>query len=307
MQKKMLWGLGVLVLLICTAFVFMTVRNRAEIRQLKEGTAVAEKPLEARDESTQPIADNKPPRPARAGFKWEWHGNHWHEMPVVQADVQEVVVPVEQMTAAQKAEWEKYWKDQGLEPPPVTAAQKAEWEKYWKDQGLEPPPPPGYVYVEDENGNISLLKYDTPLFEVKWSNTLVPGQDFYKLNEEEWLRYIALEHIASESLHRLEPKHYKLLAEGKELPKAVYSPGVVELAKEWADVLYRKASGPTPRVVTTIAWSHDPTPEDKANVSQQINELLNAAKKQRRPTPKNWTYNLETIIKELEKAVQRRK
>ena len=32
MSKKMLWGLGVLVLLICTAFVFMTVRNTSPLQ-----------------------------------------------------------------------------------------------------------------------------------------------------------------------------------------------------------------------------------------------------------------------------------
>ena len=60
----------------------MTVRNRAEIRQLEKEFADAkevETPL-----TEQPKADNKPPREAKAGFEWEWHGDHWHEMPVAQ-------------------------------------------------------------------------------------------------------------------------------------------------------------------------------------------------------------------------------
>ena len=89
MYKKLTWGLGVLALLLCTAFVFMTVLNRAEIRQLKEEAAEAEKLSEDRNNHLvqQPDVDNKPPREAKDGFKWEWHGDHWHEMPVAQTEV----------------------------------------------------------------------------------------------------------------------------------------------------------------------------------------------------------------------------
>ncbi|RKU09842.1 hypothetical protein C6501_14705 [Candidatus Poribacteria bacterium] len=81
MQKKMLWGLGVLALLICTAFVFMTVRNRAEIRQLKEGTAAAEKPLEDSNKR-KPVAKADEQPPAEPGFKWVWHNDHWDKVPI---------------------------------------------------------------------------------------------------------------------------------------------------------------------------------------------------------------------------------
>ncbi len=88
MYKKLTWGLGVLVILLCTAFVFMTVLNRAEIRQLKEEAAEAEKLSEDRNKHLvqQPDVGNKPPGPAQEGFEWEWHGDHWHEMPIAQND-----------------------------------------------------------------------------------------------------------------------------------------------------------------------------------------------------------------------------
>ncbi len=81
MQKKMLWGLGVFVLLICTAFIFMTVRNRAEIRQLKKEYAVTEKPSEDGNKR-KPVekADEQPP--AEQGFKWVWHNDHWDKVPL---------------------------------------------------------------------------------------------------------------------------------------------------------------------------------------------------------------------------------
>ena len=82
MYKKLIWGLGVLSLLIATAFVLMTVRNLAEIRHLKEEAAVAEKPLED-DNKQKPVAEVDEQPPAEEGFKWVWHNDHWDKVPVV--------------------------------------------------------------------------------------------------------------------------------------------------------------------------------------------------------------------------------
>lgn len=90
MRNKMYWGLGVLVILLCTAFVFMTIRNRAEIQQLETELVDANK-LE--QDLTQPVAENKPPREPKDGHQWEWHGDHWHEMPVAQVVA---LTPIEQ-------------------------------------------------------------------------------------------------------------------------------------------------------------------------------------------------------------------
>ena len=80
MSKKMIAGLGVLIFLICTAFVFMTIQNRAQMQQLKDEVAEAEKLEQSVTE--HPTAENKPPRAAKEGNKWEWHDDHWHETPV---------------------------------------------------------------------------------------------------------------------------------------------------------------------------------------------------------------------------------
>jgi hypothetical protein len=109
MSKKLYWGLGVLVLLICTAFIFMTIRNRAEVRQLKrdlyffqhadqlQRPTQLQRPNRLKDPNQvkglekhltqQPASDNKPPREARDGYKWEWHTDHWSEMPIAQSDL----------------------------------------------------------------------------------------------------------------------------------------------------------------------------------------------------------------------------
>ena len=68
---------------------------------------------------------------------------------------------------------------------PLTKAEVAEWQKYWADMGLEPPPS-GHGYQWDENGKVSLFQYNVPEFEVKWSEKETPGQDYYKLTDEEW-------------------------------------------------------------------------------------------------------------------------
>lgn len=79
MSKKLYWGLGVLVLLLCTAFVWMTIHNRAEIRQLKQDAA---KLAQEQPGTEQPVADNRPPPPGKT-FEGggHWHNGEWHDAP----------------------------------------------------------------------------------------------------------------------------------------------------------------------------------------------------------------------------------
>ncbi len=81
MHKRIATGLFVLIFILGVAIVFY--HQYTDIQQLKQEAAEAEKLLE---EQHKGVAENKPPRPAREGYKWEWHGDHWHEMPVAQSD-----------------------------------------------------------------------------------------------------------------------------------------------------------------------------------------------------------------------------
>ena len=85
MNKKLYWGLLALIILLGTAFVFILMHDRAEIRKLEEELA----DVKEQEQHVPQQADvgNRPPRDARAGHKWEWHGDHWHEMPIAQNDV----------------------------------------------------------------------------------------------------------------------------------------------------------------------------------------------------------------------------
>ena len=92
MNRKMYWGIAALIILLGTAFVFIMLRNQAEIRELKRQLAEAEKLLETginqptgvNSFNTRPDPDiirqnyeNKP----NDGNEYVWHGDHWHRVP----------------------------------------------------------------------------------------------------------------------------------------------------------------------------------------------------------------------------------
>ena len=85
MRTKVYWGLGVLIVLLIGAFVFVMVNQYAENRQLERDLAEAVKKLEAHNkEADTPqvvdISDTKPPN--EPGFVWVRHGDHWDKVPI---------------------------------------------------------------------------------------------------------------------------------------------------------------------------------------------------------------------------------
>ena len=80
MTHRTFWGLGVLILLLGTAFVFITVRDRAEIRQLKKDNAEANKLQEEHNQQKQtPIDYTKPPPGKTFANGGHWHNGEWHD------------------------------------------------------------------------------------------------------------------------------------------------------------------------------------------------------------------------------------
>ena len=285
MKKQMKWGLATLILLLGIAAVFLLTDKDTETKpknvlgqqtkdMLKQGA-----PLPQQAETPDPV--RKPPPPGETKESGYWHGDHWYRHDEARTDD---VIPVRQVTAAQRAEWEKYWKDQGLDPPPD-----------------------GHGYEWDENGNISLYEYNKPTFEIKWSEHLVPGQDFHKLSVDEWKRYLVLEHIVSGTVHVLKGEQLTAVINGAPIPKVVYPGGVVELAREQMSDLEQLASAKKPKISTTVTWSRDVTPEDEANMNQQIRALLDSST----PPDRQWVEwgddLLEKIIRELKDEVEKRR
>ena len=78
MNRQMYWGIAALIIILIAAGGFMY-WQWSQVQQLKEQLAQDKKMLEQKD---KPVIENKPPRLARAGYKWEWHGDHWHEMSI---------------------------------------------------------------------------------------------------------------------------------------------------------------------------------------------------------------------------------
>ncbi len=76
MRKKMYWGLASLILIIGVAGVYFMLQPEPEPE--KKFIVPSEADLEQAREAKQP------PREAKEGFTWEWHADHWHEVPIAQ-------------------------------------------------------------------------------------------------------------------------------------------------------------------------------------------------------------------------------
>lgn len=91
MTHRTYWGLAALSILLGTAFVFIMLRNQAEIRELKRQLVEPEKlresginpPTGVNKFNTRPediIRQNYENKP-NDGNEYVWHGDHWHRVP----------------------------------------------------------------------------------------------------------------------------------------------------------------------------------------------------------------------------------
>ncbi len=139
MRNKLYWGLGILIVLLIGAFVFMMVNTQSEIRQLAADLAKAQKKLEAHNKAANSpnvvdISDVKPP-PAEPGFKWVRHGDHWDKIPVEQRET--TVEPVKPMYTGPLTYHEEL-----LETHPVEALRLQQEERgHWSAKWVPPFPP----------------------------------------------------------------------------------------------------------------------------------------------------------------------
>ena len=82
MTRKMYWGITALIIFVIAAGGFMY-WQWSQVQQLKEQLAQDEKMLEDKDKQ---VAENDLP-PARPGFKWVPHDDHYHQVPIDAPDV----------------------------------------------------------------------------------------------------------------------------------------------------------------------------------------------------------------------------
>ncbi|MCG9127635.1 hypothetical protein JT359_08560 [Candidatus Poribacteria bacterium] len=78
MRKKMYWGMTSLILIIGVVGVYFMLQPDTDPEPEKKFIMPSETDLEKAREAKQP------PREAKDGFTWEWHDDHWHEVPIVQ-------------------------------------------------------------------------------------------------------------------------------------------------------------------------------------------------------------------------------
>lgn len=83
MNRKMKWGLAILIILLGTATVLIIQHERAEIRELQRQLAESNKLRETgineshtRHDIIQQNYENKP----NDGNEYVWHGDHWHRV-----------------------------------------------------------------------------------------------------------------------------------------------------------------------------------------------------------------------------------
>ncbi len=90
MRYKLYWGLGILIVLLICAFVFVMINEITENRELKDQLAE----LEALENqiNERKAAENNPP-PAEPGYKWVRHGDHWDKVPTQTQTQSSTVTP----------------------------------------------------------------------------------------------------------------------------------------------------------------------------------------------------------------------
>ena len=157
MKNKLFWGLGILIVLLIGAFVFVYVKDQSEIRQLESDLVEAQKKLEAHNKAANTpkvvdISDVKPP-PAEPGFKWVRHGNHWDKIPVEQRET--TVEPVKPMYTGPLT----YHEDL-LETHPVEALRlQSEERGHWSAKWIPPFPPENQEAAEIAKSYYLLIYY----------------------------------------------------------------------------------------------------------------------------------------------------
>ncbi len=94
MNKKTFWGVATLIILLVGVISFVMLTRTTEL-----GIIVNDVPEETLDNirkeiNSQILSTQKPPD--EPGFVWEWHGDHWHKMPIAETEKPVVDVPKEQ-------------------------------------------------------------------------------------------------------------------------------------------------------------------------------------------------------------------
>ncbi len=84
MNKKTFWGVATLIILLVGVISFVMLTRTTEPDIVVND--VPEETLDniRKENNSQILSTQKPPD--EPGFVWEWHGDHWHKMPIAEAN-----------------------------------------------------------------------------------------------------------------------------------------------------------------------------------------------------------------------------
>ena len=220
MNRKIYWGLAVLIVLLIGATVFVVIKDQAEMRQLEKEFAEAEKPVKVRDKPSQPIADNRLPPPGKS-FEGggHWHDGEWHDAPH-----DTPTAPTVSKSSRYKILDGGYKQESAVLPIPAGVGK--DWASMTADEIAETiraielreeHAPEGYVYRVreshqthvvlwlDENGYPILKKEGEPSFGIVWGTGFRPTPEEYAEYKELVAQYaeVRAQTTSSPELDRL--------------------------------------------------------------------------------------------------------
>lgn len=157
MRNKWYWGLAAFIILLGTAFIVITIRDRAEIQQPKEQAAETDTLLEEKDKRNAPevVEGRQPLQGASPDGHWHdgvWH-NESHDTPIAQN------VPVSQPNETQTYDGPLTYHAELLKTNPVKALRlQAEERGHWSKDHI-PPFPPDDTEAQEFARNTYLTHY----------------------------------------------------------------------------------------------------------------------------------------------------
>ncbi len=139
MRKKMFWGVVTLIILLVGVISFVMLTRTTE-----PGIIVNDVPEETLDnirkENNRQILSTQKP-PDEPGFVWEWHGDHWHKMPIAETEVSTPNTKSVETVPTTKSGGLTYHAEL-LETNPVKALRlQAEERGHWSKDHIPPFPP----------------------------------------------------------------------------------------------------------------------------------------------------------------------
>lgn len=271
-MNKRNWGIAALTIFVLAAggFIYWQLssvqpfKEEAKAAQsmlekwLAERASTPRKKQQAAPMEVNAAAEQKQSDDDVQGAAYEWQtlsGPELLEMVAkMRQDAFDALSPAEQVTLKQAAQAAF----DALSPAQQDAFIHTAEAPYWRSKGLTPPPP-GWKYVEDQDG-YHLVKYGEPHIKITWDHYEY-GND-HLLSDTEYEEYKALDVIANFGLP------------GSRQPQA--TPEVVALAKEWYDALREKTWGPVPSLGASTRWRGIPTQAEQDRVDKILRDTYNS-------------------------------